>query len=43
VRVAKKANVDPSYVSRVISGKRNSPKIVAALKAEIKRLEKLRP
>jgi hypothetical protein len=42
-RIAKRLRVDPSYVSRVASGKRNSTSIVQALEAEMKRLEKLKP
>jgi hypothetical protein len=42
-RVAKQLGVDPSYVSRVADGKRNSEQIMRALEAEMKRLEKLKP
>jgi hypothetical protein len=42
-RVAKRLRVDPSYVSRVAKGTRNSTNIVQALEAELKRLEKLKP
>jgi hypothetical protein len=43
VRIAKRLGVDPSYVYRVAYGQRNSEKIMQALKAEMKRLEKLKP
>jgi transcriptional regulator with XRE-family HTH domain len=39
-RVARKLGVDRSYVSRVARGERSSPDIEAALKAEIKRIER---
>ena len=42
-RVGRQLGVDPSYVSRVAHGKRHSPKIERKLKAEIARIEKLRP
>jgi len=42
-RVDRQLGVDPSYVSRVAHGKRHSPKIERKLKAEIARIEKLRP
>ena len=39
-RVARKLGVDRSYVSRVARGERRSPRIEAALEAEIKRIER---
>jgi hypothetical protein len=33
--VAAKVNVDPSFVSRVIHGERNSPEIISALREEL--------
>jgi len=42
-RVGRQLGVDPSYVSRVAHGKRHSQKIERKLKAEIARIEKLRP
>ncbi len=39
-RVAKKLGVDRSYVSRVARGERRSPEIEAALRAELKRIER---
>ena len=42
-RVGRQLGVDPSYVSRIAHGKRHSPKIERKLKAEIARIEKLRP
>jgi predicted transcriptional regulator len=42
-RTAKQLGVDPSFVSKVASGKRNSDKVTQALEAEMKRLEKLKP
>lgn len=36
LRVAAKVDVDPSLVSRVISGERNSPEVMAALWEELK-------
>ena len=35
--------LDPSYVSRVANGKRNSETVTRALRAEMERLEKLKP
>jgi len=40
-RVARELGIDRSYVSRVASGERRSPKVEAALRKEIKRIEKL--
>ena len=42
-RVAKRLRLDPSYVSRVVDGTRNSDEIMKALEEEMKRLEKLKP
>ena len=42
-RIARQLRVDPSYVSRVGKGTRNSETIMKALEAEMKRLEKLKP
>lgn len=39
-RVARKLGVDRSYVSRVARGERRSSEIEAALKAELKRIER---
>jgi len=40
-RVAKDLGVDPSYVSRVANGARNSEKIKRALLAELTRIQAL--
>lgn len=40
-RVARQLGIDRSYVSRVASGERRSPKVEAALLKEIRRIEKL--
>ena len=42
-RTAKQLGVDPSYVCRVANGLRNSEKVMQALQAEMKRVEKLKP
>ena len=42
-RIAKQFRVDPSFVYRIAHGQRNSEKIMQALDAEMKRLEKLKP
>jgi hypothetical protein len=42
-RTAKQLGVDPSFVSKVASGTRNSEKVTQALEAEMKRLQKLKP
>ena len=42
-RVARKVGVDPSYVSKVASGGRQSGPIMAALRKEMDRLERLKP
>jgi hypothetical protein len=34
-RVAKKAGVDESFVSRVVNGKRNSPAVMAVMRYEL--------
>lgn len=39
-RVARRLGVDRSYVSRVARGQRTSPKVEAALDAELKRIER---
>lgn len=39
-RVARKLGVDRSYVSRVARGERRSPEIEAALRTEVKRIER---
>lgn len=39
-RVAEKLRVDASYVSKVVSGSRSSRKVLAAVLAELKRLER---
>jgi transcriptional regulator with XRE-family HTH domain len=38
-RVAKKLQVDPSYVSRVARGERRSPEIEKALTMELKKIQ----
>jgi transcriptional regulator with XRE-family HTH domain len=38
--VARKLGVDRSYVSRVARGERRSERVEAALRAEVKRIEK---
>jgi transcriptional regulator with XRE-family HTH domain len=38
-RVARQLGVDRSYVSRVARGERRSPRIEAALKTELRRIE----
>jgi hypothetical protein len=40
-RVAEKLDIDPSYVSRVARGERNSDTIEEALATEIRRISKL--
>lgn len=40
-RIANKLNVDPSYVSRVASGERQSDKVKKALVAELDRIERV--
>jgi len=42
-RVAKDLGRDPSFVSRVARGERQSPEVLRALEAELRRLMKLRP
>lgn len=42
-RVAARLGIDPSYVSRVARGERSSPEVIAALRQELRRLEKLKP
>ena len=37
-RVAKKLRVNPSYVSRVVRGQRQSERIMAAVVAELRRI-----
>lgn len=37
-KVAKKFNVDPSYVSRIVSGERTNEKIFGAVIAELRKL-----
>jgi hypothetical protein len=39
-RVARELGIDPSYVSRVVRGERQSAKVEAALLKEIRRIEK---
>jgi len=39
-RVAKELGIDPSYVSRIALGERQSAKVEAALLKEIRRIEK---
>ncbi len=39
-RVARQLGVDRSYVSRVARGERRSPRIEAALKTELRRIER---
>jgi len=39
-RIAKELGIDPSYVSRVARGERQSAKVEAALLKEIRRIEK---
>jgi transcriptional regulator with XRE-family HTH domain len=38
-RVARQLGVDRSYVSRVARGERRSPRVEAALKTELRRIE----
>jgi hypothetical protein len=40
-RVARKINVDPSYVSRVARGKRRSDRIEASLERELRKIMSL--
>ena len=40
-RIAKRLDIDPSYVSRVARGKRRSPKIESALKKELARIQRI--
>ncbi len=40
-RVAKQLDIDPSYVSRVARGERHSPKIEAAVKKELARIQRI--
>jgi DNA-binding transcriptional regulator YdaS (Cro superfamily) len=42
-RVARDLGVDPSYVSRVARGRRQSESIERALISELNRIDKLRP
>jgi|GraSoiStandDraft_45_1057281.scaffolds.fasta_scaffold528456_1 DNA-binding transcriptional regulator YdaS (Cro superfamily) len=42
-RVARKLGVHPSYVSKVIAGRRSSDKIEMAVVAELNRIKDLRP
>ena len=42
-RVAKQMALSPSYVSLVARGKRESPVVLRALEAELRRLEQLKP
>jgi len=42
-RVARKLNIDASYVSRVAKGQRQSDRIRKALVAELQRIHRLRP
>jgi hypothetical protein len=42
-RIASQLRVHPSYVCRVANGQRRSEKIMQALEAEMRRLEKLKP
>ena len=42
-RVARKLQVDASYVSRVARGERQSDKVHRALISELRRIERLRP
>ena len=39
-RVARELGIDPSYVSRIARGERQSTKVEAALLKEIRRIEK---
>jgi transcriptional regulator with XRE-family HTH domain len=39
-RIAKQLGIDPSYVSRVARGERQSAKVEAALLKEMRRIEK---
>jgi transcriptional regulator with XRE-family HTH domain len=39
-RVAEKFGVDPSYVSRVATGKRNGPRIRRALLDELRKIQR---
>lgn len=39
VRLSKKLQVTPGYISHVASGKRNNPKIMAALVKELRKLQ----
>jgi len=40
-RVAEKLGVDPSYVSRVATGKRDAPKILRAVVDELHKIQRL--
>ncbi len=40
-RIAQELNVDPSYVSRVANGERQSDKVKKALVAELDRIERV--
>jgi DNA-binding transcriptional regulator YdaS (Cro superfamily) len=42
-RVARKLGVHPSYVSKVIAGRRSSDKVEMAVIAELNRIKDLRP
>jgi DNA-binding transcriptional regulator YdaS (Cro superfamily) len=42
-RVARKLGVHPSYVSKVIAGRRSSDKVETAVMAELNRIKDLRP
>lgn len=39
VRLSKKLKVTPGYISRVANGKRENPKIMAALVRELRKLQ----
>lgn len=39
-RVAKKLGLDPSYISRVAKGERMSERILSAIVAELRRIER---
>ena len=39
-RVGKKLGLDPSYISRVMKGERTSERIMKAVLAELKRIER---
>jgi hypothetical protein len=41
-RVARWNGVDPSYVTRIIAGQRNNPKILTAVLIELRRIQAIK-